>query len=88
MTKERVEEIKAKTIFRAGKKVKNLDFDSKEHLIFELGEIFGELNRDLTRELNKELDKPILSTQRNNNSSFISTTKNNFLETKDKIINQ
>lgn len=57
MTKERIEEIKKETIFRAGRKVKNLEFDSREKLMFELGEIFGELNRDLTRELNKELPR-------------------------------
>lgn len=61
MTEERIEEIKRETIFRAGKAVKKLEFESKEQALFELGEIFGQLNRDLTRELRKEL----------NNSHFV-----------------
>ena len=78
MTEERIEEIKKETIFRAGKAIKKLEFESKEQTLFELGEIFGQLNRDLTRELRKELDRPRLVRRprpRGNNHRNISTYK-------------
>lgn len=76
MTEERIEEIKKETIFRAGKAIKKLEFESKEQALFELGEIFGQLNRDLTRELRKELNRPrLVGRPRGNNHRNISTYK-------------
>lgn len=74
MTRDRVEEIKKETIFRAARKAKKIDFETKEQAIFELGEIFGELNRDLTRELNREVAKEFVMKDRRPHLTTVSSS--------------
>lgn len=56
MTKQRINEIRRRTIGKAIEKVHELDFGDRQNAVLQLGIIFGELDSNLEHELYKELN--------------------------------